>query len=398
MSKFLQKISFFDLKSNIRKTFFFRLTTRRNFFPILNIYFLTFPNAEVRQIWVFTAIGTIMWFLLEIPSGYVADRIWHRNSLILAKLSFILSTVSFLIGGSFLFFAIGSVFLSIAISFISGTQEAFMHETLDGLWRVKEYTKINSRISGNVSLLSVLIIVSLPFLITISYRAPFWIALWFDIVWLLVALSLVVPKKSLVALDAPKSIFKVIRELKKKNFVVVALYLGVLWAMIVSSTTFREPYLQSIGYPVVFIGFVMWASRLVWFFVSRITHLIENKIKIKNLIIIETIFYVFSFVGIALIKNPFIVWWIFSLLLGYRHGRRSIFSHQIIKILPDKKYKATALSVVSQWRELVRTMMLVFFGYIMDLYSFQVGFVIMAGILLISLGSIVLIGRRSIKG
>ena len=361
MTPFLKKIKFFHLSSNLRKIFLFRLTSRRNFIPILSIYFLTFPNSTVKEIGLYTAIGSLMGFLLEIPSGYIADRLGHKTSLIISKLFLLCSTALFLVGGHFVIFTLASIALAIGFAFSSGTQEAFVHETLEWLDRDKEFTKINSRIGGNVSLISVLFIVGLPFLTEISYRVPFWVGLGFDVVGIFVALSLIKPN-IVEKIKIPKSIFQIIWELKWKNFLLIALYTAIFGGIMIAASSFREPYLQALWYPVTLIGLVMWGSRLVWFGVARIAHWIEEKLSIAKLMLVESLLIPVGFLAVALIPNPFIVGAIFSILVGYQHGRWSIFTHAVIKIIPDKKYKATVLSVQRQLSEIIRMIMLIWLG------------------------------------
>ena len=78
----------------------------------------------------FASAGFLASFLIEIPTGYFADRFGHKNSLILAKVFKILSTLSFVLGTNIYWFVAGSVFGALGFALQSGTQQAFVHETL----------------------------------------------------------------------------------------------------------------------------------------------------------------------------------------------------------------------------------------------------------------------------
>ncbi|MBU0626281.1 hypothetical protein KKH82_02390 [Patescibacteria group bacterium] len=54
---------------------------------------------------------------------------------------------------------------------------------------------------------------------------------------------------------------------------------------------FRYPYIESLGYPIAFIGAVMAGSRLVRFAVAHYAHKIEKLIKLKYLMILEIIIF-----------------------------------------------------------------------------------------------------------
>ena len=391
----LEKINFFNLKGNIWKMLIFKLTSRRNFISILSIYFLTFPDNNIKQLGLYTGIGSIAGFLLEIPSGYFSDIFGHKRTLILAKICLIISTGFFLIWWDWWIFALGSVFLSFGFALNSGTDTAILHETLEELWEEKKFTKINSRIGGNASLISIAFIVAIPFFTKISFKIPFLIWLGFDALGILVALSLIQPKIVKKTSTATKKFMKIIKEiLKQKQLRNVMFYAAFLGGILLSSSAFRWVYLESIGYPVILIWLVMWLSRFVWFLVSRVTHWIEDKFSIKQIMWFEVFLFSIAFASTALIPNPYIVAGIFSVIVWYFWGRSTIFTHYTLNNLPDKTYKATALSVGRQMSDMIRLVLVFVMGYVMDFWSFEFGFLVVAILFFVSLGMITLLHKR----
>ncbi len=160
------------LKSNIWKYFLLILTNRRNYVPILALYFLTLPNTTARQIGLYIGIGWFAGFLLEIPSGYLSDKWGHKKTLILAKFSLLLSTLFFIFGNSLPYFIIGSSLIAFGFAFTSGTSGAFLHNTLIGLKKEKDYGEIKGKIRAKASLISAGMILLLPLLTKISLIMP----------------------------------------------------------------------------------------------------------------------------------------------------------------------------------------------------------------------------------
>ncbi len=160
------------LKANIWKYFIILLTERRNYIPILSLYFLSLPDTTAQQIGLYIGIGSLAGFLLEIPSGYLADTFGHKFSLILAKLSLLLSTCFFVFSSSLIYFIFGSVFISAGFAFASGTSSAFFHNTLTNLNRESEFGTLSGKIRGYVSLVSAFLILALPFLSSFSLLMP----------------------------------------------------------------------------------------------------------------------------------------------------------------------------------------------------------------------------------
>jgi hypothetical protein len=67
-------MKFSGIESNLWKYFLIQFTIRRNFIPILSVYFLTLPDTRANQIGLFTGIGYTAALLMQMPSGYIADH------------------------------------------------------------------------------------------------------------------------------------------------------------------------------------------------------------------------------------------------------------------------------------------------------------------------------------
>lgn len=371
------------LESNIWKVRIYMFTNRRAYITLLWIYFLTFPDNTIKQIGLYTSLWSLVWFLMEIPSGYLSDRFGYKKILILSKIFMICATLSFILWNNIIHFAIGSICISLGFAFVSWTMAAFFHETLEEMWKWKYFTKILWRLKGSVSLFNAILIVAIPFLTKISFEWPFYIGLIVDVIWLIVAISLVTPKKE-KDLKKPKSIVKILKETKWIKLWPIIGFVTILYGVSSSTNAFRYPYLESLWYPIIYIWLVMGLSRVVRFLVSRIAHKIEEKIPIKKLLFIEIFIFSGAFFLIATLKNPYIVWWLLSLIIGYYRWRDSLIQNYIINIIPDKKYKATILSVRSQLSSLLSLWLIFILWYIMN-YSYNIWFLFLAITLFIGL-------------
>lgn len=379
----MKKLKFNWLESNIWKVWLYIFTNRRAYITLLWIYFLTFPDNTLNQIGLYTALGSLFSFVMEIPSGYFSDRFWYKKTLILAKIFMFLATLCFIIWNDVIFFSIGSIFLSLWFSFTSWTMAAFFHENLEEMWKENLFTKILWRIEWSVSLFNALLIIAIPFLTKISFERPFYVWLWIDLIWITVALSLVEPKKE-KNLQKPKNIVQVIKESKWTSFWPIVIFLAILFWVIGGTNPFRYPYIESIWYPVAYIGFVMWISRVIWFFISRVIHKIEEKISIKKLFFMEIFIFSWMMFLIGILKNPYIIWWLFALMTWYYWWRDSMIQKHIIDILPNKKYKATMLSIRKQLSDFISLVLVFSVWYIMNV-SYQSWFLSLAIVLFVSL-------------
>ena len=370
------------LRGNIWKFFLFSLTQRRHFIPILSIYFLTLPNTTAQQIGIYTAIGFLSSFLLEIPSGYFADRFGHKRTLILSKLLMIFSMLFFVYGESFIYFILGTIFLNLSFAFSSGTASAFMHDTFVSLKREKDFSKIMSKISANVAFVSMILIVLLPFFTRISILFPLKINLIIDLLGLVFVLTLVSPKKEEIPIFKIKGhLLKTIKESINSGFYLMSVFVGVIMGFWLGPVSFRSIYLESLGYPIIFIGFVMGLSRFFWFLIGHKIHLLEEKFGIKKIFKFEIIVFPLSFMFISYFSNPYLVGLIFSLSVGYFWARNYLITNLFItKFIKNKEYKATILSVQKQIGLVVQVLVAFGIGFIMNV-SYRLGYFVLGFIM-----------------
>ena len=118
------------LKSNIWKYGLLLVTNKRVFIAILGAYYLTVPGVGLAEVGLLLLAGQLAGFVLEVPSGYISDKIGHRKALVISHAFLIFSTVGFIMANNLTILILASVLLSGGFAFHSGTGNAFMHETL----------------------------------------------------------------------------------------------------------------------------------------------------------------------------------------------------------------------------------------------------------------------------
>lgn len=375
------------LESNLWKMFLFILTGRRLYIVILSVYFLTLPNTTANQIGLYTGIGALAAFFLEIPSGYFADRFGHKKTLVLAKVLMILSTLSFIFLQNFYGFVLGSIFLSVAFAFTSGTVSAFIHETFEKLGREKEYTKFMGRIRGNVSLVSIIIIIALPFLTTVHIVLPLVVNLIFDFIGLITAFFLINPKTQAEIKSATvKSINRLFKESKSLNFLPFVIFVGAIAGFLIgSSAAFRSVYLDFLGFPIIYLGFVIGFAKFTEFILTRYIHKLEEYFSMKQHLLFEVLFFTLYFMFVAYLSNPYIIAGVFAVGVGYLWGRTPIMESYILKYyVSDSAYKATVLSIKGQVGLFFQFIVPFSIGFVMN-HSYKLGYGILGVVLFVIL-------------
>ncbi len=386
-----------SIESNLWKYVLIQMTNRRSFLPILSIYYLTLPNANAQEIGIYTGLWFLAAMVMQLPSGFIADHLGQKNTLIISKILILISSVCYFIGESFWIFAIWAMCMWAGLdAFASGTTSSFLKWTLEKIWRWDEYRVLAARISGNVSLFSAVLIILLPMFATIHIKAPFLFAIAFDSLGLLVATRLV-PIHEKIEKHEKKKLLPIIRELREAGFFPYALFSAVIGSFLFVDSVYRSPYLLELGYPLAYIGFVMAASRVVWWVVGRSIKYIERHISFHTIIGLEVILFPLYYVLVGYITNPWILGVVFSLVVWWFWGRNEIYTDMLLSHIPDKKYRATGLSVKTQIGNIMQVILSFSIAWVMA-YSYQFGFQILGWILFLLLAIIYIFGiRKSIK-
>lgn len=103
------------------------------------IWFLYFQTALTpAQAIMLYAIGDLATTVLEVPSGYASDRIGRRFTLLLAGVCSAVGALMLGIADSFAVFVIAQIVLGAGGAFVSGTDSAFLYESLSVAGREDE--------------------------------------------------------------------------------------------------------------------------------------------------------------------------------------------------------------------------------------------------------------------
>ena len=103
------------------------------------IWFLYFQNelsaAEAILLYAIYDVGTTV---LEVPSGYMSDRLGRRFTLIVSAIAGVAGASLLALGNSFEVFALAQILLGANIAFASGTDSALLYESLAATKRQAE--------------------------------------------------------------------------------------------------------------------------------------------------------------------------------------------------------------------------------------------------------------------
>jgi len=123
------------------------LTRALVWLPIMVLF--TRARFDLDGALVLSSLYYLFVVVLEVPSGWMSDRLGRTLTLRVAAVSWIVAHVCFLIGDDrFAMIVVGQFFLAGGFASLSGTDVTFHYDTLEALGLESEYTRRESRVSA----------------------------------------------------------------------------------------------------------------------------------------------------------------------------------------------------------------------------------------------------------
>lgn len=88
-------------------------------------------GISLYDIFLIESVSWILMISLEVPWGWFADRFGYKNTIVISNIMFFISKIIFWQAHSFIMFLLERVFISIALSGLSGCDSALLYSSID---------------------------------------------------------------------------------------------------------------------------------------------------------------------------------------------------------------------------------------------------------------------------
>ncbi len=365
------------------------LKTQRYFIPIM-ILFLQFSKLSYTEIFILYAIESAVVFLMEIPSGVMADRLGKKFILILSRIFLIPAYFTFYFADNFTLFTAAMIFLGLNKAFKSGTHKAFIYDYLKQTGSDISPSEVfgKGKFWGRLGEASSSLIggfVAVQF----GYNAVFLFTL---IPSILNVLNAITYEKIIEGHITEKTEYSGIRshisgafrEIKE-NPLVFKLILNSSIFMICAETIeiYFQPLMVNVNIPLKWFGFIYTIIFIITAFGSRYAYLAEEKFSRAK---IANFTGWFGFIPLLLlglnINSGFIIF-LFFIVFFLRHIRRPAITTEINENISSGN-RATILSADSFIRSVMKIILLPLLGYISEISSVYTSILILAVLVLIN--------------
>ncbi len=384
-----------NLKSNIRRLYLGNFFSEFLFLASIIVPFYSSLGLSMNEIMWTESIFALTLLILEVPSGYFADRFGRKLSLVFGIFFKFFGVLILACSYSFWSICVAQIVWGLAVGFISGANEALLFETLDLLGKKDE----NKKFQGNMfffkrmgTLLASLLCV---FLSLVSLRFPFYMTLIPVFLAFLFFLGLREPKlKKENCFETWKHLNLIFREvfLKNKKLRYFIIFASFPIGFFMIEFWMKQRFLEFLGlpifvFPLVVAGMNIFAG-LMGKYAVEIEKWLSPKLSLVLIVLVSSLIWFLCFLFDSL--------WLIVLLMftsGIWGFSQVVFNDFVQRMVSDDR-RATVLSIMSFMQRGLFFSFGPFLGWICDLWSVQVAFLLMTVILLVCSGVCFVLLRR----
>ncbi len=369
----------FGATSNIRKFYLFEFLRFLSFTAPVIVLFWQENGLNMTQIMLLNAIYSISLMLFQVPCGVLADKIGRKYNLILSMVFTSLGAFTYFLGHGFWQFAIAEFIWGLGASLGTGSDSAFLYDSLKSEKREGEFKKKigNSNAITYFGLASAAIVGG--FVAARNSRLNFLLLSIAMLFALVVALTFKEPKHFRKV--ERKSYFRHMTDgfreaFSNKNLFFLLLFSSLFAALNEISYWAYQPYMAKSGVNVAMFGIIGAAYFIFALGGSKYAHKIEEYLTPKwslwLVILMMTLSLLFMSYWFAMFGIIFIFLQRFS--AGFYYPVMQDYTH---KELPSEK-RATLMSIQAVSGSLLAAVLGPIFGYITDIFSLSTAMLISA--------------------
>ncbi|MDH4220703.1 MAG: MFS transporter, partial [Candidatus Aminicenantes bacterium] len=273
-----------DIRANLWKIYIYRFLSE--FYLIVPILIPYYESNHLNSTQIFTiqASYALSVLILEIPSGYLADVIGRKKTLILGAFFLPVGIAVYAFTSSFYTFILAEFIVAVGNSMRSGCDSAFIYDTLIQLKEESEYKKFEGRSMFYTRIGTGLSSVAGGLFALLSLHLPFYINIGTSLFMLPLAIWLVEPKRE--KLEASNPVMDILRIcrfcLSHGQLRRLMLFAALLMSTNIIGVWAYFLYYGSLGISIGYFGIIFAAFQLSSAFGSRNAHSLEKAIGKKQ--------------------------------------------------------------------------------------------------------------------
>ena len=374
------------IKANIAKFYIFVFifgihTVRGVYFPYMTVWGgLTFFEMMILQ-----SYFMVMIFIFEIPSGAIADYIGRKTALSLSAVCIILAAFTYSIMPNIALFFLAETFWALGMALFSGTDEAFLYNTLKTTDQEDKLPKILGR-TNTMFLVANIISAPLGSIIAEFISLQFTMTC-LGLIYIGTFITSLTFKEPVFEREEKKNYFKILKQgfkELKQNKILRILCFDRLFITIFISLLFwtYQPYLTAVNIPIVLFGFILAIMNVFNATFNELIPKFLKKVKKKKIVLLTVnIISGFAFIVLGFAVIPILGITMLFLIVSFGYTRGLIYINGINKQI-ESENRATVLSTINMFGSISMAILYPFIGLIVE-WNLFIMFIIIGVMILI---------------
>ena len=348
--------------------------------------YLALRGFSLIELGIFESAFHITSFLMEVPTGAVAD-IWGRKaSRLWGRVCFLGSLVIMFTAGSFFVQLLGFMVCAVGYNLESGAGDALVYDSLKLDGEASGYKKVAGRREFLYQASAIVAYVVGGYLATRDYSYIFIISIVLAVASILVGSLFSEPvsrkKEESQTIEERPSVRKqtalsirVVRERPRIAFLI--LFSEIIFAAIVTEYFYLQNYWKGNGFSEFQIGVIFAVSALTSGVFGLYTNRIEKRIGEHGVLLSMPVLLIICLWGIALTPYHYL----FYIMTGVIQGILSVAISDYINMLIPSGQRATILSFQSMAFSFIMIILFPLTGLLGDHISIRTAFIVIAAIM-----------------
>lgn len=372
---------------NIGLDYSFTFLNNLNLLHALWMIWLALNGFSLLELGILEGVFHLTSFLMEVPTGAVADLWGRKQSRVLGRVFFLGSLLFLWFSDSLFFQALGFVLTAISYNLESGAGEALVYDSLAHLKREDEFTGIRGKKELIFQMASIIAFLAGGYLAVKSYSIVFGTALAIGVLSVLNALLMEEPpikrsgerveggifrKIGLSLFNQTRDSLLVIR--KEPRIAYLILFSEGIFVFATTQYFYLQTWWKFEGYSEFYMGIVFAIQCLLAGMSAVAAPVLDRRFGALRLMKITPLLLLVSLWGCALfhLKAPFFI------LTGLFEGVLIVSISNYINALIPGEYRATILSYQSMVFSFLMILIFPVTGWVGDLHSLDLSFYVIA--------------------
>ncbi len=338
-----------QVAKNPRLLFWGRVLVETKVLSAIIVLFYIHRGLELDEIFYLSIVWSITSLITEVPTGYLADRIGRKRTLLLGVTLLLASQVVTFFAFGFWPFVLTFVLMSASFSCFSGTEEAMLFESLAQTGHAHEMNARNgkqlaARALPDIFLPAIGALIAHD-LVEGQFQLLIVLNMLVTIIALVVLGRLVEPERLKSVTRQEMSVFaQSLQSIRTEPWLLKAA-LNKLLVFIAVFVTWRttQPLLATLGFGAEALGIFYIMFQGLEFACSWFAGQIERKLGAVRIIFLSPVIMIFLLALAILSKEPLVVFTALALALSMNSLRDTMFAHAVNRRVHSHS-RATTLS------------------------------------------------------